>query len=379
MELRNLKTFLYVAEQCSFSKAAILLNYSQSTVTAQIQKLEEELDILLFERINKTVRLTNAGQAFLKYAHEIIRTSEDAKKALKNLPIETGELRIAMAESIANTFFPEILERFHQLYPKIKVTLYTAGTDSLFHKLRHNEADLLYTLDKRIYSSEIVTVMEKKEEVFFVASPKHRLAGKNCLIEDLLGEDFLLTEKDMSYRRHLEEYLASKSLEINPFLELGNVEILKSLVEKNAGISFLPEFTIKRQLEEQRLVKINIPEVFKVWRQLIYHKHKWVTASMKVMIDLIRDYGYDKKNFTYKTFKGADYDQLKCSAKFNPAFFRKSGDTWEGGSVSMFSPVLKFSLHEKFTENQLEVSESMEVNGKRTFGYDEPIIYKRIK
>ena len=77
--------------------------------------------------------------------------------------------------------------------------------------------------------------------------------------------------------------------------------------------------------------------------------------------------GYDKKNFTYKTFKGADYDQLK------------SGDTWEGGSVSMFSPVLKFSLHEKFTENQLEVSESMEVNGKRTFGYDEPIIYKRIK
>lgn len=89
--------------------------------------------------------------------------------------------------------------------------------------------------------------------------------------------------------------------------------------------------------------------------------------------------GYDKKNFTCKMFKGADYDQLKCSAKFTPAFFRKSGDIWEGGSVSMFSPVLKFSLHEKFTENQLEVSESMEVNGKRTFGYDEPIIYKRIK
>ena len=143
-----------------------------------------------------------------------------------------------MAESIANTFFPEILERFHQLYPKIKITLYTAGTDSLFHKLRHNEADLVYTLDKRIYSSEIVTVMEKKEEVFFVASSKHRLAGKNCLIEDLLGEDFLLTEKDMSYRSHLEEYLASKSLEINPFLELGNVEILKSLVEKMQAFLF---------------------------------------------------------------------------------------------------------------------------------------------
>ena len=101
-----------------------------------------------------------------------------------------------MAESIANTFFPEILERFHQLYPKIKVTLYTAGTDSLFHKLRHNEADLVYTLDKRIYSSEIVTVMEKKEEVFFfVASPKHRLAEKKLLNRRFIRRRFLLTEK----------------------------------------------------------------------------------------------------------------------------------------------------------------------------------------
>lgn len=297
MELRNLITFIYVAEQSSFSRTANLLNYSQSTVTAQIQKLEEELDVLLFERINKTVRLTNAGQQFLQYAQKIIRTSEDAKIALKNLPIESGELRIAMAESIANTFFPEILERFHQLYPKIRVTLYTAGTDNLFSKLRHNEADLVYTLDKRIYSSEIITVMEQKEEVFFVASPKHRLANKYCLIEELLDEDFLLTEKDMSYRRHLEEYLASKSLEINPFLELGNVEILKSLVEKNVGISFLPEFTVNKQIKEHKLAKIKIVENFKVWRQLIYHKHKWVTAPMKVMINLIKDYECERKNF----------------------------------------------------------------------------------
>ena len=89
--------------------------------------------------------------------------------------------------------------------------------------------------------------------------------------------------------------------------------------------------------------------------------------------------GYDKKNFTYKMFKGADYDQLKCSAKFTPAFFRKSGDIWEGGSVSMFSPVLKFSLHEKVHWKSIGSIRVHGSNGKRTFGYDEPIIYKRIK
>ncbi len=290
MELRNLITFIYVAEQSSFSKTANLLNYSQSTVTAQIQKLEEELEVLLFERINKTVRLTNAGQEFLNYAQKIIRTTEDAKIALKNLPIESGELRFATAESIANTFFPVILEKFHKLYPKVSIVLYTAGTDDLFYKLRRNEVDLVYTLDKRIYSSEIVTVMEKLEEVFFIASPDNPLTKKKCIISDLLGQDFLLTEKDMSYRRHLEEYLASKSLEINPFLELGNVEILKSLVEKNVGISFLPEFTVKENLKQKTLAKIEVPEVFKVWRQLIYHKNKWVTAPMKAMMDLIQKF-----------------------------------------------------------------------------------------
>lgn len=88
--------------------------------------------------------------------------------------------------------------------------------------------------------------------------------------------------------------------------------------------------------------------------------------------------GYDKKNFTYEDLKEIDYHELKASEKFTPALYVKKGDVWEGGSTSMFSPVLKFTLFERFCEEQLEVEESMEVNGKKTFGYDEPIIYKRV-
>ena len=66
------------------------------------------------------------------------------------------------------------------------------------------------------------------------------------------------------------------------------------------------------------------------------------------------------------------------SEKFNPALYHEKDGIWEGGSISQFSPVMTFKLWEKFSNNFLEVSESMEVNGKRTFGYDEPIIYKRV-
>lgn len=87
--------------------------------------------------------------------------------------------------------------------------------------------------------------------------------------------------------------------------------------------------------------------------------------------------GYDKKSFTYAELGEVDFQQLKPSEKFTPALYVKKGDVWEGGSVSMFSPAVKFTLFERFSRERLEVEESMEVNGKKTFGYDQPIIYKR--
>ncbi|MCI5773838.1 MAG: hypothetical protein MR210_04675 [Erysipelotrichaceae bacterium] len=89
--------------------------------------------------------------------------------------------------------------------------------------------------------------------------------------------------------------------------------------------------------------------------------------------------GYDKNSFTYAKMKTVDYNSLKLSSKFTPAIYHLKDDVWEGGSVSMFSPVLKFTLFERFSKDFLEVDESMEVNGKKTFGFDSPIIYKRIK
>lgn len=76
--------------------------------------------------------------------------------------------------------------------------------------------------------------------------------------------------------------------------------------------------------------------------------------------------------------KNVDYSELKKSETFTPALYHEKDGTWEGGSTSQFSPIMTFKLWETFSDSCLEVSESIEVNGKRTFGYDEPIIYKRV-
>lgn len=88
--------------------------------------------------------------------------------------------------------------------------------------------------------------------------------------------------------------------------------------------------------------------------------------------------GEDKSTFSYNSMKNADYTELKKSEKFTPALYHEKDGIWEGGSTSQFSPVMTFKLWEKFSDSCLEVSESIEVNGKKTFGYDEPIIYKRV-
>lgn len=294
MELRNIKTFLCVAEQCSFSKAAVMLGYSQSTVTTQIQQLEQEFGTLLFERIHKTVRLTAAGTEFVGFAQKMLLTADEAKNAMKRLPEENGELRIAIAESLCSTFFPDILERYHKEYPNVDLSITTGGTDDIFYMLRHNEADMVYTLDRRIYSTDLVTALEKEENVYFVASPSYSAAGKAVTLEELTKYDFILTEKNMSYRKHLDELMASKSLQIRPFLELGSVEMIRTLVERGIGISFLPYYAVKDSIKNGTLVKIDVSEnQIEVWRQLIYHKNKWVSPAMRAMIKLIKEYEKD--------------------------------------------------------------------------------------
>lgn len=87
---------------------------------------------------------------------------------------------------------------------------------------------------------------------------------------------------------------------------------------------------------------------------------------------------YNKDTFTYNNFKKIDFNTLEISEKFTPALYTENNGIWEGGSTSLFSPILKFTLFERFSKDYLEVSEIMEVNGKRTFGYDIPIVYKRV-
>ena len=285
MDTKNLTTFIYVAELRSFTKAADRLGFSQSTVSFQIKQLETELSCQLFERINHTVHLTEKGREVLEYAHQINRMTRELKDSMKE-EASSGYIRLAMADSLCTSLLSRDFLHFRKLYPNISLKIIAAGTEEMFRLMNHNEADAILTLDNHIYNTEYRILREEKVRTFFVAGAGTRIASASSLsIEELLLQPFILTEKGMSYRRLLEERLAELFLEIQPVLEIGSTELICSLIEQGAGISFLPEYVIKDRVKAGTLVCLPVSGLeIHVWKQLLYHRNKWVSPQMETVL-----------------------------------------------------------------------------------------------
>lgn len=218
MEIRTLNTFVRIVETGNFSKAAEQLGYSQSAVTMQIKQLEGELQTLLFERIGKQVRLTQAGERLLPHALEVLEALQNAENIARAPESLTGPLRIGTSESFVISVLPPVFAEYQKLCPGVEVSVQTALVADLFQKLRQNEVDLIYFLDERVYFPDWVKVFEREENLYFVASAKSPLAGqKKISIPRLLQEPLYLTEKGVSYRYAMEQALAARDLPCIPF------------------------------------------------------------------------------------------------------------------------------------------------------------------
>ncbi len=290
MELRNLTTFIQVAELGSFTKAAEQLGYSQSTVSFQIKQLEDELGCLLFERINHTITLTEKGRELVSYAHQIRSLTDDLKESLETKKEISGHIHVVTPDSVCEEMINSHYIDFHTKYPSISVRFTTGDSAVMLHMLDHNEADVILTLDHHLYNKDYVIAKEEQLPMHFVASSSSKFAETECLsIRDIINEPFILTEYGQGYRRVFDRELAKKSLEITPVLEIGRTDIITSLIAQSNMISFLPDFVTKSLIESGELCYLDVCDVnIDIWKQLIYHKNKWISKSMKAFIDYVK-------------------------------------------------------------------------------------------
>lgn len=290
MEFKNINTFLRVAELNSFTKAAADLGYSQSTITIQIKQLESELGVKLFDRIGKTVSLTPDGEAFIPYAAQYLQLDTQIKSFGKNGGAVGGTLRLGVLESLFVWKIADLLPEYHKMYPNVTIEIKSATGAALYKMLRQSELDIIYLLDNVIYQKDCVRACTSPVSIRFVTWPGNSLCKrKRIQLADIIKAPLILTERDSIYRRELDHYAAAHDLEIVPFLEVDNLEVVIRLLKKKMGVSFMPDFVIREFVERKELAELDVKyDVINLWSQLVYHKNKFLTPQMRSFIELIQ-------------------------------------------------------------------------------------------
>ena len=288
MEIRQLHSFIKIVELQSFSKAAEALGYTQAAGTIQIRQLELEFNTRFFDRVGRHVELTPPGKKFLMYANEILRKVDDVHAMLGTAVVRDHKLRIGTLESLLSFKLPKVVSYFYKNYPTIALEIRSGTPKELSEMLDHNQIDLAYYIDQKVYGQNWEKTLEEPESVVFVASKGANLPNKEeYLLAELLNQPFFLTEKDSNYRYALEQELASRHLGIRPFFETRNPEVIIELIKENRALSFLPRYAVEESLKDGslRLLKVRDFEM-QMYRQLFYHKDKWITEEMNNFIAL---------------------------------------------------------------------------------------------
>lgn len=294
MEIKLLKTFSTIARCLSFSTSAEILNYSQSSISEQIKKLEIELNTVLFERIGNKIQLTSDGEILLNYSDKILELCDEAvyKISSKNtLPIK-GEITVAMTEALCFYKLPDLLKAYHTNYPNVNLKLKIGNCYDFPNWLQQNIIDIAFVLDDEIQHENLLRETISNEKLVLVVSPDHPLTKLGLItVDQLKNFTIISTQKGSKYRALLNDFLEKHHITCESQLEFESIEAIKSFSKSGIGIGFLPETTVKSELDKKTLVKLNIPNFdLSISAQVIYHKNKWVSPALNALLDLIDNF-----------------------------------------------------------------------------------------
>ena len=289
MDTRILQTFLRVYDLGSFTKAAAELGYAQSTVTAQIQQLEQELGWPLFDRLGKKSYLTDLGRQFLPYAMQMVDLSRQAASLGKDPQQMRGTLRLGVLESLLFTTLSEILPLYQARFPLVELEVKMGRTRDLMTWLRENKLDLVYYSGEKNADPELTCGYCRQERMTFVAPPDSPLAGRTVPLEEFLEQPLIVTERSGVCYRRLKALAEQRGLTVRHAMELDNTKAILELVSRGTGCAFLPGYSILRDRERGSLTELTVDVPEQTYdSQIVCRRGKWSPPWQTGLVDLIR-------------------------------------------------------------------------------------------
>jgi LysR family transcriptional regulator, low CO2-responsive transcriptional regulator len=266
INLHQLHIFQAVAEHGSYSRAAGALYLSQPGVSLQVKALERSIGLPLFEKVGRTLHLTEAGRELLGYSERIFALLDETRLVMEELGGgRRGTVKVAASTTAGIYIVPPALGAFHREFPGVKLTLDVVNRFTVQKRLLDNEVDLaVMGLIEDAHDLEVAQFLPN--ELVVIASPRHPLAKKQqTTLDELLRETFLLREAGSGTRIDTQRFFEARDLNIHVGMELRSSGAIKQAVAADLGIAVMPLAAIELELAVGRLTVLDV-EGFPVHR-----------------------------------------------------------------------------------------------------------------
>jgi DNA-binding transcriptional LysR family regulator len=285
MDVRQLRYFLEVARVNNFTKAAEGLRIAQPAISMAIKKLEEELDLVLFNRQDKKVTLTAEGEVFLTHARGIVQNLKAAELEMGELKgLTKGEVRLGIPPMISAYFFPDIIRDFKRNYPQLHLSVYGEGAGRIQKMIGHGELDMGVVAGGNFPETLEVRKFVREEIVVCVPLDHHLASRKSVSLAEFIREPLVFYKEGYYIREFFLETLKETGTAPNIVFETNLFSLVKSLVRNGTGISIFLRMVVASDTD---LVAVSFDPPLYLDLLIAWKKHAYLSRANKAFVDFL--------------------------------------------------------------------------------------------
>lgn len=290
MTIRHLRIFIEVVDSGKMSTAATRLYISQPTVSQAIRELEQHYGVLLFERLNKKLFITEKGKRLLSYARNVVKQFDDMEEMmLTDNYVE--KIRIGATITVGNCILGGVIKNFKETNPHVETYSYVGNTRDIEEKLLISELDI-GIVEGKVKSSDLISIPEVDDFLVLVCSTKHPFANKKTIkLKDLESERFAMREQGSGTRELFERYMQEKGIPIKIAFEGNSSASIKKSVIDNQCLAVISIRLVEEEVKSGKIHVIqNKDSDWDRYFNVVYHKNKAVTDEMESLIEVVKNY-----------------------------------------------------------------------------------------
>lgn len=278
-----MRIFYEVANVLNMTRVAEKMFISQSSISQAVSELEQELGVRLFDRVSKRLYLTYEGEVFYSYVRRIINLYDEGIESIKDINhADKGKLKIGASNTVGVYMVPKIIRRFLDAYSNVEVSTHIGNTQDICNLILKNEIDF-GLVEGSVKVDEIIVNKFWRDELVIIVPKTHKWANRNVIKkEELAKEKFIIREAGSGTRELIENKFKAHDVDYNIFMELGNNEAIKNIVEVGLGISCISRQCVEKDKYNNNLHILRIDGV-ELYRDILFirHKDKNISKAMR--------------------------------------------------------------------------------------------------